>query len=231
MTRVKMFSIALACAPLALCAQAAPQPQGDVAASADARLSAPRGWSAEGSAKLDAVYADTRRRNLPLDPIARRVAEGSAKGSTEAQILASADRVKVNMQVAQDAMVSAGRPRGMADEVARGAQLMERGVTRVQIETMAMRTPVDRSLVVAFDVVGRLVSHGVPVAKAIAQVQGQIDAQASDATIIALDSRVGGGTTNTNSGTVTPPPASLQGSTKSVPVGIGGVVTGIVKRP
>jgi len=260
MKSTMLFTIALAVTPAALVAQTAGQAQASGAAAArtasvnadakasanaSARFKAPKGWTAEGAAKLEAMYTDADKRDVPRGPIADRVAEGYAKGASQTTILASAGEFKSRMEATQDAMVSAGRKQPSHDEVERGALLMERGVTSAQIETMARRTPNERSLVVAFDVLGKLAARGVPVTQALTRVQAKLDARASDAAIISL---VGKGRVNspmslTTSGSLTGA-AGIAGSTaasgaagavtgasKGIGASVTGTVTGAVKRP
>ncbi len=71
-------------------------------------------------------------------------------------------------------------------EITRGAALLARGYTSVQIEGVARTTPSDRSLAVAFDVLTSLQARGVATGRAVAQLEGQLAARASDAELLAL---------------------------------------------
>lgn len=200
--RTKTLSLVLAFVPATLVAQASGSAAGSangsvtsqskqVATSADANASTrvsfdpPREFSAEGRARLTAMYNDARKNELPPEPIARRVAEGQAKGASEVAILASAGKVSGNLQTTHDVLVRAGRT-PTADETAQGANAIERGFTEVQLETVIQRTPSDRSLTVAFDVLSQLAARGVPVTNALAQVQAKLDARAPDTAIRGL---------------------------------------------
>ena len=204
--------------------------QGSASASADASadVQAPRDWSAESRTKLDAMYTEARAQKLPVRPIARRVAEGRAKGAAEATILTSAAVTKANLSATQEAMVSAGRTHPTDAEIERGAHAMERGVTNIQIEALVRHAPADRSLVVAFDVLAKLTARGVPVTEAVAQVQSKIDARASDAAITAL--AAGSIVRPTSAATVNANMAG-QGTAKSVAGSAAATVTGTVKKP
>ena len=95
------ITLMLALVPAVLCAQVsaqaggsaqggvgAPQKNGTTSASAsggasadanaNAEYKAPPEYSAEGKAKLEAMYADARSKRVPVGAIARRVAEGRA---------------------------------------------------------------------------------------------------------------------------------------------------------
>jgi hypothetical protein len=178
------FSLAIALAPAALSAQVSARAQSQ--AHADAQVKSNSGTQASASTSVDAEVAIARERGLPARPIQRRAAEGRAKGASEAQVAAAARRMRVNLETAHKAMVRAGRTQPSDEEVERGAYAAERGYTRAQIEAVVASAPSDRSLVVAFDVLAKLAARGVPVTKALAQVQSKLEARASDAQIDAL---------------------------------------------
>lgn len=160
-------------------------------ANASVSLDVPRRFSAEGRAKLEAMYTTAKSKQLPPEPIAQRVAEGEAKGASEASVLASANAVHGRLEATQRILIKAGRePR--QDEIAHGASAMERGVTEVQLTSMVEKTPSDRSLTVAFDVLTQLAAGGVPVTNALAQVQAKLDARAPDSAILSLTASLTG---------------------------------------
>ena len=63
---------------------------GSMTANADVNgeYHAPKGFSAEGRTKLEAMYDEAKSEQLPREPIARRVNEGRAKGAAEGAYLA-----------------------------------------------------------------------------------------------------------------------------------------------
>jgi len=65
---------------------------------------APSNFSATNRAKIDATFAAARKRSLPEQPIRDRIAEGQAKGASEAQIVASAQRAEARLDITQRAM-------------------------------------------------------------------------------------------------------------------------------
>ncbi|MHB1312163.1 MAG: hypothetical protein ACYC3L_09115 [Gemmatimonadaceae bacterium] len=249
----KIMISAFAFIPAVLTAQVSGQAQGSAKAvvaappasaqaSAQARattdLHVPDAFSASAKARLHAMYADARKRDLPAEAMEKRVAEGEAKGASEAAIIAAAGKVQANMEMSQEAMLAAGRPHPSGEECERGAMLMARGVTSVQIEQMARHTPSDRSLVVAFDVIGRLADQGLPVTQALARVQAKIDGRASDAALVTLAGagKAGVGTTAgagvgvgaATRGTIGAP---VKGVTTGLGAGVAGSVTGVIKKP
>ncbi|MBI2407358.1 MAG: hypothetical protein HYV19_03510 [Gemmatimonadetes bacterium] len=221
--------------------------QASAQAQAMTALHVPDRFSASGKAQLEATYNDARRSNLPTAPIAKRVAEGEAKGASEASIVAAAARVKGDMEASQRAMIAAGRTRPSGEETERGAMLMARGVTSAQIETVARHAPSDRSLVVAFDVLGRLSDQGMPVTQALARVQAKLDSRASDAVLISMAgsqhagaagqagaSAGAGAGVGVNAGVGVSAGAATRGTTTAatgVGAGVAGAVTGVVKKP
>jgi hypothetical protein len=213
-------------------------------ANANAAFNVPERFSANGRAKLEGMFSAARERELPEKPIADRVAEGEAKGASEADILAAAGRTQADMETTQEAMLAAGRARPSGEEISRGAMLMAHGATSAQIEAMARRTPSsNRSLVVAFDVVSRLAAEGLPVTQALSRVQAKLDARASDATILSLAPAGTPGAAASANGLATAAAgganASAQGSANAaakgglpgVAGGVAGTVTGVVKKP
>ncbi|HEU4996798.1 MAG TPA: hypothetical protein VFT29_18405 [Gemmatimonadaceae bacterium] len=87
---------------------------------------------------------------------------------------------------ARVALVAAGRAQASADEMDRAALAIERGYTAEQIQVIAKAAPADRPLVVAFDVLSRLLDNGVTTADAVTKVQAKLEAKDPDASIEAL---------------------------------------------
>lgn len=141
---------------------------------------------ADAQSKVDANLRVARERKLPDEPIRQRVAEGQAKGASDAQVVAASGRTLVDLQSSFDAMGRGGHSSPSDAEITRGAALMARGYTSVQIEGIARKAPSDRSLVVAFDALTSLQARGVSTGRAIAQLEGQLAARASDAQLLAF---------------------------------------------
>ena len=183
--------------------------------------------SADAQSRIDADLHVARERKLPEEPIRQRVAEGQAKGAGDAQIVAASGRTLVDLQSSFDAMVRGGHRSPGDAEVSRGASLLARGYTSVQLEGVARKAPSDRSLVVAFDALTSLQARGVATTNAVAQIEGQLAARATDAQLLGLATSIGatGGSRGSNtmgsaSGTVT---AGVAGSTAA---GAGAAATG-----
>jgi hypothetical protein len=228
---------ALVVAPAALCAQASAQARGNVEVKTSVEGSH---LSTDAQSQVDANIKVAREHKLPEEPIQRRVAEGEAKGATDAQIVAASHKMLLDLQASHDAMIRGGHTQPSDAEVTRGAQLLSRGFTSVQIETLAQRTPSDRSLAVAFDVLTSLQAQGKPVATAVAQVESQLAARAPDADLRGLVSTanaaagvtgsVAAGATATGAATTAKPAGAS--ATGAVTGAVSGVVGGVVpKKP
>ena len=166
----------------------APQGSANSQASTDAAARGQHRLGAEAQASVDANLRAAHERRLPEEPIRQRVAEGQAKGASDAQVVAASGRTLAELQTSFDAMGRGGHSTPSDAEVSRGASLLARGYTSAQIEGLARSAPSDRSLVVAFDAVTALGAHGVATGRAVAQVQHQLSARASDAQLISLAS-------------------------------------------
>ena len=148
--------------------------------------SSARHLSADAQAKVDANLRAAHARKLPEEPIRQRVAEGQAKGASDAQIAAASGRTLVDMQSAFEALVRGGHTSPSDAEVSRGASLIARGYSTVQLEGVARQAGPERSLTTAFDVLTSLQARGASNANAIGQVESQLAAHASDAQLGAL---------------------------------------------
>ena len=232
-------SLVLLLAPAALFAQASGQAgssttaktsgasaTANASASAAAEFRAPAGFSAEGKAELDEMFAEAKEHHVPREPMAHRVAEGHAKGASETAIIASTGKVKANLEATQEAMIAGNRMHPSDEETERGESAMERGVTKAQIQAIAQSTQGDRSLVVAFDVLAKLAAKGMPVGQAVAQVQSNVGKGASDASLTALVTAA----VNANG-----PNAAANASANAAARGVGGTVSttvgGVLKKP
>jgi hypothetical protein len=245
-----LLSIATACAPAVLAAQ---QASASASANAQADVSIPASYSANAKAAIVNSFQAARAKNLPDQPMRQRMAEGQAKGASDAQVAAAVRGVEAQLEASQSAMISAGRTNPTADETAAGAQAMERGATQAQIEALAKHASSDRSLAVAFTALSDLQARGEPTAKAVSAIQSKLDARASDeaiaslagnaATAVGLDAS-GSASGNAHAGSasaagnaaagvsgVAKGATGAVGATAGVTGSITGAVTGVVKKP
>ena len=184
----RTLAAALVLAPSAMFAQTSVQAQSTatVSTGTSAQTGSARKLSPQAQSTVDANLRVAHERKLPEEPIRQRVAEGRAKGASDAQIAAASGRTLADLESSFDAMVRAGRANPSGDEVARGAGLLARGYTSAQLEGVARKAPSDRSLVVAFETLTSLQAQGKGIATAIAQVESKLAARASDAQLRGL---------------------------------------------
>ena len=89
------LTLALTLAPVLAAAQASAGVQGETRARAEVSMRRgdevriPEGFSAETRARLEAMVEVARQKSLPTEPMTDRMAEGSAKGASEAQVVAA----------------------------------------------------------------------------------------------------------------------------------------------
>lgn len=141
------LALALTFIPAVLAAQSA---TASTTADAAAKVELPASYSAESQAKLNATFQAARDRKLPDRPIRDRIAEGQAKSASEAQVVVAAQRVEARLEMAQSAMVRAGRQPNDA-EMIRAEAALARGATEAQIEAVARRTQPNQQIVVQLD--------------------------------------------------------------------------------
>ena len=219
--------------------QVGTQVSAQASASANARI--PSSFSAEGRQRLAALYSDAEARGLSSMSMANLVAEGQGKGASEARIVDAARSKYTQLSVTQEAMLRAGRTAPTPEEVDRGANLMARGATAVQIEQLTRRAPAERSLTVAFEVLTDLAAKGMPVDHALTQVQTRLEQRASDAALRELGVGLGLGLSTRGqagaAGSSAPatPPATPPASNPSGRAGVGATVTGamggVIRKP
>jgi hypothetical protein len=167
------LALALALAPGYLAAQS--QPEGQTESKPASQSAATAGFSAETRVRLEAMLRVARERNLPTAPMTDRIAEGQAKGASEARILAATERVEAQLTASQDALIRAGREQPSDAEVERGAELIARGATGAQLEALARGQSSEHRLLVAFEVLTNLAARGVPVDRALDVIGGKLD--------------------------------------------------------
>jgi hypothetical protein len=176
------LTLVLTCLPGVVVAQTS----ASASSTTQANVTVPASYSASAKADIEAAFERARAKNLPDRPLRQRMAEGQAKGASEAQVATAVQKMEARLEATQSAMIRAGRKHPSPDEVTAGEQAMARGATEAHIEALAKRAPSDRSLTVAFDVLTRLEAQGKPVDKALAVIQAKLDARASDEALMSL---------------------------------------------
>ncbi|MGH7561207.1 MAG: hypothetical protein ACRENB_09305 [Gemmatimonadales bacterium] len=221
------LTLALAMLPGALLAQqSASDPAGSAGATArvtaEARAEAriPSGFSAETRARLEAMVRAAERQGLPSEPMTDRMAEGRAKGASDAAILGAAARSRTELEASLQALRRGGRERPDREEIARGAQVIARGATEAEVEALVRRTPSERRLTVAFEVLTDLTARGVPVDRALAVVGARLEAGATDSQLSGLAVSAAA-TANANAGVGLDRSAGTVTKTLTGSVGVG----------
>jgi hypothetical protein len=220
MMKSSALLVALTCVPVVLAAQ---QASASASATAKAKVDIPASYSAESHAKIEAAFQAARAKNVPEQPMQRRMAEGQAKGASEAQVIAAVQKTETRLEASQSAMIRAGRAKPHPDEIAGAEQAMERGTTDAQIEALVKHAPADRSLAVAFSVLTRLEARGEPVDRALATVAAKLDAQATDEALVSLAS--GSDASATGSAAAA---ANAHGKNPSATAGVNGTANAAV---
>lgn len=154
--------------------------------STNAEFQAPSSFSARDRANLEATFSRARAEHVPEQPLRDRVAEGEVKGASNEQILVATGMLESRMASSQRAMIRAGHTHPSDAEVERGADAEAAGYTSEEIESVARRTPPERSVAVALDVLTKLAARGVPTTEAVARVESRLDAHASDESLASL---------------------------------------------
>ena len=168
------IALMLACAPGYLAAQT--QPEGQTESKPASQSQATSGFSAETRVRLEAMLRVARERSLPTEPMTSVMAEGQAKGASDAQIIAATQKVEAELTASQQALIRAGRSQPSDAQVERGAQVIASGATSAQLEAFVRHQPSERRLEVAFQVLTDLAARGVPVTNALAVVGANLSA-------------------------------------------------------
>jgi hypothetical protein len=219
------IALMLACAPGYLAAQT--QPGGQTESKPASQSQATSGFSAETRVRLEAMLRVARESDLPTGPMTSVIAEGQAKGASEAQIIAATQQVEAELAASQQALIRAGRPQPSDAQVERGARVLASGATSAQLEAFARHAPSERRLEVAFQVLTDLAARGVPVAQALAVIGAQLSGGASEGQLVSLTASANG-QANGQASAGNAPPGSAVAVGSSLTAGLG---VGLTKKP
>jgi len=206
------FALMLAAAPgyLAAQGQSTGQPQSQPAGQSQMTS----GFSTETRVRLEAILQFAQDHRLPAGPLLSVMAEGQAKGASEAQILAATQRTETALSASQQALLRAGYSQPSQAQVARGAQLIVSGASSAQLEALARQAPSEHRLDVALQVLADLAAQGVSVSHALSVTSG-LGGSAS-----------GAAGSSTTAGQAAPAPgAGVSGALT------GGLGIGLVRKP
>ena len=142
--KASILATVATCIPMLLSAQ---QVSATASASAQATIEIPDTYSAESRSKIESAFTSAREKNLPDQPMRDRMAEGAAKGATEAQIVTVVTSTRERLEASQQALIRAGRANPQPAEIINAEQAMVGGATEVQIESIVKATPAGEPLV------------------------------------------------------------------------------------
>ena len=177
-----LITVALTAIPALLAAQATGSAGGEV----QGKINVPATYSAESKTKIEAAFSAAHAKNLPDQLLRDRLTEEQTKNTSEADVVATIQKLETQLEASNDALVQAGRQTPSADEVSAAAAAIDHGVTAAQISGLAKQAPADRSLAVAFTTLNKLAARGDPIDQALASVQAKLEAKATDDAIATL---------------------------------------------
>lgn len=233
MKNTTILTLALISAPAALFAQ---QPTASASAASQASVDIPANYSAQAKANIEASFKRAQEKKVPDQALRQRLAEGQAKTASDAQVASSIQKTEERLEASQSALVRAGRTEPSPEDINAGEQAIARGATDAHVEALAKHAPADRSLVVAFDVLGKLQAQGKPVDQALAEIAAKLDAHANDEVLSSLTGGAAAtGAPNASSSAATGATSPVGGAAagvgaavKGAAAGVGGAVSGAV---
>jgi hypothetical protein len=118
----------------------------------------------DSAQRIQAAQARVAQAGIPTELLATKIAEGRAKGVSEARIAAVAERRAGGLIQAQTALAASGKRIGGA-ELAAGADAIDAGVDGSLLRSVIQQAR-DEDGAVALAVLGELVRQGMPVQQA-----------------------------------------------------------------
>jgi hypothetical protein len=128
---------------------------------------------------------------LPTEPVHRVIAQGRARGASEAQIERAAVAAHGRLEASRQALRDEGRPEPTSAEIIAGADAMLVGARPADLERVRESAPRGRPLVASLTAVTELTVRGSRPADAAATVASRLRAGASDQAILTLSAGSG----------------------------------------
>lgn len=210
--RVLAMLFMIAAVPAAAAAQSA---------SDSTTSSADVGVSTSATIGIQSLRQEARDSQVPEQAVANVIAEGRAKGATNAQLLATGHATIQQLAAAKQAIVSAGRAHPSDGEIQQAATLMAQGATSAQVQVLAAQASADHSLMVAFSTVAALAARGESMPDAMAQVGSRLSAGLPDTNLAGSALQAGAEANSTSTLIVT---GAVAGDATSAGMGNGGMV-------
>lgn len=133
------------------------------------------------ASRVHASLESARVLALPADVLEHLALELIAKGAPAATVVTGV-QLRLELLVSARAVIRDARDADAApDEIAAGAEAMQRGVSGSEIAELAQAAPSGRSLTVPLLVMSELVDRGLPSDAALSRVRAQLMARAGDA--------------------------------------------------
>ena len=135
---------------------------------------------ADVAARVLAVIAKARSRDLPADALENRALKFAAKGVNPEAIEKSVVEQEERMGRARDALQKGNGRKAAGDEIEAAAEAMRKGLDAAKVSELAQSAPSGRSLAVPLYVVGSMVDRGLPSDDALQRVEQKLKARATD---------------------------------------------------
>jgi hypothetical protein len=153
---------------------------------------------ADVAARVRAIVAKARSRDLPAEALENRALKFAAKGVKPASIETAIAEQERRMESVHDALQRARGGRPAADEVEAGAEALRKGVDGNDVSALAKSAPSGRSLAVPLYVIGSLLDRGVPADVALQRVRERLTSRATDQDLERLPSELATAVTATH---------------------------------
>jgi hypothetical protein len=187
-TMTLMLSLALVAIPGTVAAQA----RVDAGAAATGQVATRQEGSSRASAGGEAAVQATAEARLPVAPVHRVIAEGRARGASEAQIDRAALAVHSRLRASAEAIRDERRPTPSHAEIEAGAEAIAAGAAREDLERIADAAPSGRSLTACLTALAQLTANGGDAGRVAADLAGRLQAGASDDALMSLAARASG---------------------------------------
>ena len=146
----------------------------------------------DARSRLQAILGEARTAELPMEPLIERMSAGLTEGLGDSVIVAAVDETWRRLETASRALTHAGRLRPDPREITSGAEVLARGATSAQLESVIRTAAASRSLVVPLEILIKLADRGLPIDTALARVSGKLVVRSSDGEIRQLLGAIGG---------------------------------------
>lgn len=135
---------------------------------------------AEVAEHVLARIAEARARQLPAAALEHRATELATKGARPEDVERGVDRYADQLERGRSALVSGGRAHPADSETTAAAAALASGVDGSAVSALAKSAPSGRSLAVPLFVLSDLTARGLPSDEALARVQADMQARATD---------------------------------------------------